>query len=237
MQRYFSNSLTNNIFTLSKDDSYHIKKVMRMNNFDRIEIVHDSMTYICEIINLDNLVEARIEEKIKEDAEFNKKVILVQSLVNEQKMDLILQKSTELGISEIYAYKATNSVVKENDKSNKKIERWQRIVKEASEQSKRTIIPQIKGIISLKELIKLNANLKIMLSVNENKKSIKKVLQENSSCDIIIIVVGPEGGFTNDEEKVLQENNFISTTLGNRVLRTETASLAILSMINYEWMD
>lgn len=237
MQRYFSNSLTNNIFTLSKDDSYHIKKVMRMNNFDRIEIVHDSMTYICEIINLDNLVEARIVEKIKEDAEFNKKVILVQSLVNEQKMDLILQKSTELGISEIYAYKATNSVVKENDKSNKKIERWQRIVKEASEQSKRTIIPQIKGIISLKELIKLNANLKIMLSVNENKKSIKKVLQENSSCDIIIIVVGPEGGFTNDEEKVLQENNFISTTLGNRVLRTETASLAILSMINYEWMD
>lgn len=237
MQRYFSNSLTNNIFTLSKDDSYHIKKVMRMNNFDRIEIVHDSMTYICEITNLDNLVEARIVEKIKEDAEFNKKVILVQSLVNEQKMDLILQKSTELGISEIYAYKATNSVVKENDKSNKKIERWQRIVKEASEQSKRTIIPQIKGIISLKELIKLNANLKIMLSVNENKKSIKKVLQENSSCDIIIIVVGPEGGFTNDEEKVLQENNFISTTLGNRVLRTETASLAILSMINYEWMD
>ena len=173
MQRYFSNSLTNNIFTLSKDDSYHIKKVMRMNNFDRIEIVHDSMTYICEIINLDNLVEARIVEKIKEDAEFNKKVILVQSLVNEQKMDLILQKSTELGISEIYAYKATNSVVKENDKSNKKIERWQRIVKEASEQSKRTIIPQIKGIISLKELINIDANLKIMLSVNENKKSIK----------------------------------------------------------------
>ena len=237
MQRYFSNSLTNNIFTLSKDDSYHIKKVMRMNNFDRIEIVHDSMTYICEIINLDNLVEARIVEKIKEDAEFNKKVILVQSLVNEQKMDLILQKSTELGISEIYAYKATNSVVKENDKSNKKIERWQKIVKEASEQSKRTIIPQIKGIISLKELINIDANLKIMLSVNENKKSIKNVLQENSNCDILIIVVGPEGGFTKDEEKILQENGFISTTLGNRVLRTETASLAILSMINYEWMD
>ena len=79
MQRYFSNSLTNNIFTLSKDDSYHIKKVMRMNNFDRIEIVHDSMTYICEIINLDNLVEARIEEKIKA-LNFNKLLIFPLSI-------------------------------------------------------------------------------------------------------------------------------------------------------------
>lgn len=235
MQRYFSSDKENNIYSLSKDDEYHITKVMRMKIGDKIEIVDNKKTFICKIISL-NPVRASLENEMKEDNESPVKVIIVQSLVNENKMDLILQKCTELGAYAFYPFKAKNSVVKENDKMDKKIIRWQKIVKEASEQSKRNIIPEVRNIVDLENLCHINADLKIILSVNEKTKSIKNVLQENKSYDTIIIVVGPEGGFTKEEENKLIKSGFISTSLGLRVLRTETASIAFLSMINYEWM-
>ncbi len=235
MQRYFSNNKENNIYLLSEDDNYHIVKVMRMNLGDKIEIVDNKKTYLCEIINI-TPVRAKVIEELEENNESDKKVIIVQSLVNENKMDFILQKNCELGMNKFYAYKACNSVIKENDKTNKKIIRWQRIVKEASEQSKRNIIPNVEGIININELCCLKADLKILLSVNEMSITIKKVLQDNLNCDTIIIVVGPEGGFTKLEEDKLMENGYIRTSLGKRVLRCETASIVALSMINYEWM-
>ena len=235
MQRYFCNKLENNEYLFSNEDSYHIKKVMRMNIFDKIEVVNNRVTYICEITSL-NPVKAKVIEIKEENNENNYEIILVQSLVNESKMDFILQKGTELGINKFYVYKATNSVVKENGKGEKKLVRWQKIVKESSEQSKRNIIPNVVDIIDLNELCKLNADLKILLSVNEKTKNIKKVLKDYKKCDKIIIVVGPEGGFTSLEEETLLNHGFISTSLGNRVLRTETASIATMAMINYEWM-
>lgn len=235
MQRYFCNQLEKDEYLLSSDDSYHIKKVMRMNISDKIEIVDNKITYIGEITSL-NPVKVKIIEKLNENNESDCEIILVQSLVNENKMDYILQKGTELGVSSFYIYKAVNSVVKDNGKGEKKLLRWQKIVKEASEQSKRNIIPKVVDIIDLKGLCDIEASLKILLSVNEKTKYIKKVLKDNKKCDKIIIVVGPEGGFTTEEEQKLMEKGFISTSLGKRVLRTETAGLVTLAMINYEWM-
>ena len=235
MQRYFCNNKENNEYLLSNDDSYHIKKVMRMSIGDKIEIVDNKNTNICEITSIDP-VKAKTIEILNENNENNFEIILVQSMVNENKMDLILQKGTELGVSKFYIYKAVNSVVKENNKSDKKIIRWQKIVKEASEQSKRNIIPKVVDIVDIKGLCKIDADLKVMLSVNERTKNIKKVLNKYKKYDKIIIVVGPEGGFTKEEEKTLIENGYISTSLGSRVLRTETAGIVAISMINYEWM-
>lgn len=235
MQRYFSNLIKNNEYLLSSDDSYHIEKVMRMILHDKIEIVDEKKVFLCEIVSF-NPVKAKVIEKIEEDNENEKDIILVQSLVNENKMDYILQKGTELGFNDIYAYKATNSVIKENNKTNRKIERWQKIVKEASEQSKRNIIPTVHDIIDIEGLCQIKADLKILLTVNEKTKNIKKVLKENEKCDTLIIVVGPEGGFTKIEEDKLIKCGYISTSLGRRVLRSETAGMVALSMINYEWM-
>ena len=236
MQRYFCNEVNNEVFNLNEDDSYHIKKVMRMNIGMNIEIVCGKKLFIGEIIELDPIVRAKIVLKKDDYNEMDVKVSICQSLVNEQKMDFILQKATELGAYDFYPYKALNSVVKDNGKGDKKVLRWQKIVKEASEQSKRNIIPNVHNMIDINELIKLKADLKIICTVNEVTKNIKKVLQEHSKCDTIIIVVGPEGGFKPQEEALLIDNGFVSVSLGSRVLRTETASLAILSMINYERM-
>lgn len=235
MQRYFSNLCNNDEYLLSKDDEYHIKKVMRMNIGDKIEIVDNKKVFICEIISLNPLKTKVIENK-NEDNENNKNIILVQSLVNETKMDYVLQKGTELGVNEFYAYKAVNSVVKENDKSDKKIIRWQKIVKEASEQSKRNIIPKVNNIVDIKGLCAIKADVKLLLSVNETTKNIKNILKELKKYDTLMLVVGPEGGFTKLEEETLIQNGFISTSLGKRVLRSETAGMVAVSMINYEWM-
>ena len=134
MQRYFVNT-KENIFELSIEDSYHIIKVMRGNIGEKIEVIIDRELYICEIIDINkNIVTVKKCEKKEQDSELSCEVTIAQSLVKEQKMDLILQKSCELGVHKIIPINATRSVVKLDKKENKKIERWNKIVKEASEQ-------------------------------------------------------------------------------------------------------
>ena len=233
MQRYFSNQINDNIFTLSKDDSFHIEKVMRMKLGDIIEIVYDKETYLCSIESF-NPVTCIIKEKTNENNEMTKKIIICQSLVNEQKMDFILQKSTELGMYKFIPFKAVNSIIKVNDKMDKKIDRWQRIVKEASEQSKRNIIPEVLSPMSINELINYKADLKLICStISDN--NLKNIIRDCNNYDTIMLVIGPEGGFDPKEEEMFINNGFIPISLGKRVLRTETASLCILSMFNYEW--
>ena len=233
MQRYFCEQINNDTFSLSKDDSYHIEKVMRMKKEEKIEVVYNKETYICKI-NGFNPVNCEIIEKLNENNEMNKKIIICQSLVNEQKMDYILQKSTELGMYKFIPYKAVNSIIKVNDKTDKKVDRWQKIVKEASEQSKRNIIPEVLNVMDIKELINYKADLKLICStISDNK--LKNVIKEYKNYDTIMLVIGPEGGFDPKEEDMFINNGFIPISLGSRVLRTETASLCALSMINYEW--
>lgn len=234
MQRYFSDKLNKDIFDLKDDDIYHITKVMRITEGEKVEIVYKNETYISEIIKNNNTIKAKIITKLDEYNELDNEIILVQSLVKEQKMDYILQKSTELGVNKIIPFKASRSIVKENDKEIKKIERWNKITKEASEQSKRNIIPEVTKPVNINELIDLSKNIdiKIICTVNEKSINLKECLKniENKS---IIFVVGPEGGFTNEEESKLIDSGFTSISLGKSVLRTETASLFVLSVIRF----
>ena len=232
MQRYFSDKNLD-IFELSSDDSYHIIKVMHNNIGDKVEVVIDKCLYICEIIKISDLVTVRKMEEVECDSELPCYVTIAQSLVKEQKMDLILQKSCELGVSEIIPVNTTRSIVKLDKKETKKVERWNKILKEASEQSKRVVIPKVNGIMDIKDLCNLEYDIKILCTVNELSMSLKEVLEKDLNNLRILLVIGPEGGFTESEENLLIDNGFISTSFGRRVLRTETASLYALSIINY----
>lgn len=234
MQRYFCDS-NEEVVTLSSDDSYHITKVMRMNVGDNIELVSNNKLYIAEIIKTTPNVMVK-KNFIQESFGTNINIDIAQSIVVEQKMDYILQKGTELGANKFIPLIVDRSVVKLNDKSDKKQKRWQTIVKEAAEQSKRLEVPTVANPCNIKELAKLDYDLKILCSVNETSKNIKTILSNISIGDRILVVVGPEGGFTNLEEQELIKNGFVSVSLGNRVLRTETASLFVLSVINYIFM-
>ena len=223
MQRYFAVDKDLNI---SDKDKHHIINVMRMKINDKIEIVYDEKVYLCEINDISKKdVSYSVKDIIDVNNELPVKVTIAVSLVNEKKLDFILQKCTELGIYDFILVSSDRSKIKIDGKENKKIERWNTITKEAAEQSHRNIKPVIKGIMSINEVSKLDYDLKLTCSTKENEKTIKNVLQNSTNCDRIIIVVGPEGGLTNYEEEILKENNYIPITLGNLILRTETCLL------------
>jgi len=234
MQRYFVDKKEKDTFLLSKEDSYHLLKVMRSKLNDKVEIVCNEELYICEIVSLTPTI-VKVINKVKEQ-ENRFHVDIVQALVKEQKMDMIIQKTTELGVNKIIPLVTERSVVKLNNKINNKVARWNTVAKNASEQAKRLTVSSVSSPISIDELTKLDYDYKVLCSVNEMSKNVKKVLANVKTSDTIVFVVGPEGGFTKEEEEKLLSSGFISVTLGNNVLRTETASLFLLSIVGYHFM-
>lgn len=234
MQRYFA--IDKNL-NLNKQDIFHIIKVMRMNMGDEIQIVYEKRIFLCKITDIsNNNVEFSIEKELEENNEFEKEITIAFSLVNETKTDFILQKCTELGATSFIPINTKRCKIKIDNKQEKKITRWNTITKEAAEQSFRNLCPKVNNIMSIKELAKLDYDLKILCSTIEKEKTIKNILQKNNNYDKIIIVVGPEGGIDEEEEKFLNENGFISTSLGSTILRTETAPMFVMSALRYEFM-
>lgn len=231
MQRYFVDKINNKIEFLDSDKK-HIQKVMRMKNNDVIEVIFDNKAYCAKIKDINNLELELLDEILLPKATYE--VTIAQALVREQKWDLILQKMTELGVHEIIPLKLERCNVKLDNKETKKLERWANICKEASEQSFRSYIPKITKIMELKDLIKLEYDLKIFCSTVENTVHLKKILQIHKKYDKILIVIGPEGGLSTIEEQLMVNNGFIRVSLGNLILRTETAPIYVLSAINYE---
>ena len=229
MQRYMVN---NKDLNLDIDDVRHIINVMRMNIGDIFEIVYDRKIYTCKITEVDKKNIKYDIVKSYEGESKKYKVIIASSLIKEQKMDYLLQKSTELGVDEIIPVISERTVVKV--KNDNKLSRWMKIVKEASEQSFRSFMPKIHDITKLKDIVNIDADIKLVCNTLEMSKNIKKVLQDSKKSDTILIVVGPEGGFTESEIRYLTNNGFISVSLGKNILRAETVPLYLLSVINYE---
>lgn len=236
MQRYFVDKIDGDFLTISSDDSYHIVKVMRMKVNDKIEVVCNQNEYLCQIVAIEDSVKCKVISSFVEKKRRIPKVAIAQSLVKEQKMDYILQKATELGVDEIIPIYTERSIVKLEKKEDKKKERWKKVLKEASEQSKRVEIPNLENVISLKELLNKKYDFKFICSVNEKTKTIKSVLSKVDISDTILFVIGPEGGLSSKEEEMLLLNGFETVSLGSNVLRTETASSFVLSAISYEFM-
>jgi len=236
MQRYFTTQKVDNYFILGKDDEYHIKRVMRMKDKDEIEVVYNGEVHLCSLENSGEHIKANILEKRDSKIGGAPKLVLIIPFLKEVKMDLIFQKGTELGVGEFIVVPTERSIVKvEEKKESSKVERWSRICKEASEQSKRTDIPVIEGLIDLKDL---NVDgLKIVCSTTENHKTIKNVLKSYDKCDKINIVIGPEGGLTETEENLLVDMGFVKTSLGKLIMRVETVPIYIMSVLNYEMME
>lgn len=236
MQRYFAKDKKDNMFLLDKTDLHHIKNVMRMKDNEEIEVVYDEKLYRCRVNVNEDVVINMIEEKDVKTSSNAPKISIIVPVLKENKMDYILQKSTELGVSEIIPIITERTLVKVNEKEEKKLDRWRRICKEASEQSMRVTIPSITGVKRIKDLNNLDGA-KIVCSTFGNVISLKKFLQTTTKYDKIYIVVGPEGGLSKNEEEILNKMGFISISLGSNILRVETVPLSIISMINYEYME
>ena len=248
MPKFFvdDNQVTEEKIKIIGNDVNHIKNALRKKQNDILTICNTSnkKDYLCEILKIDeNYIECRIKKEIQNYAESNVQVTIMQGLPKVDKMELIIQKSVELGVYDITPVEMKRCVVKLNDKDKqKKIDRWQKISEVAAKQSGRNIIPHINNIINIKNICNLLKEYDIVLVAyeKENKTTIKEELKNlkevhNNNDEIkIAVIIGPEGGIDEEEIEILQKNGARTITLGKRILRTETASLNILSNIMYE---
>ena len=233
MQRYFVQEKEDNYLILETSDIHHIKNVMRNKAGDLIECIYQEKLYICQIEDPTVARVKILEEKLDNNESFFDVTIAI-ALVKEQKMDLILQKLTELGINRIIPVAMERSIVKlDTNKFKKKKERWEKICKEAAEQSKRNKIPEIMDIHTIKQLKELSFDYKLICSTRNPKNLVNNYLQKQDDYATMIFVIGPEGGIAPNEEDLLESYGYIPITLGSRIMRVETAAIYIASIINF----
>lgn len=166
-------------------------------------------------------------------------ITLFQGLPKGDKLDLILQKCTELGVARIVPFVAERSVARlSDDKLDKKVQRWERIVREASRQSGRRSIPAIGCAMDLASALTGEASaLKLLLWEGENEHGLRRRLEQSGEPDSVAIIIGPEGGLTAGEAAAATAAGFQAVTLGNRILRTETAGPAVVAIVQYALGD
>ncbi len=243
MKKFFvtENQISNQKITIIGDDVNHIKNVLRLNSGDKINIcnTNTSENYICTISEiLKKEIICSIDSEIKSEAESNVKIDIFQGLPKADKMELIIQKGTELGVCSFIPVKFKRCIVKIDGKDeSKKILRWQKIAEVASKQSGRDIIPQIKNIQNVENICNLFPEYDIVLLAYEleNKNYLKNELRKlNNETLKIAVIIGPEGGIEESEVEILKKAGAKVVSLGKRILRTETVALVMSAIINYE---
>ena len=245
MPKFFvkNNQIEDNKINIIGEDVNHILNVLRMKKEDEL-IICDSDTsknYLSKILELDKTqIECEIINEIESTSESNVEVHIFQGLPKADKMELIIQKSVELGVKEITPVETKRSIVKLDGKDKiKKVDRWNKIAEVAAKQSGRDIIPKINNIVNVNEMVEGFNQYDVVLVCYENEKEVmlKQVLKKYKDISNIkiAVVVGPEGGIDSTEIDKMKEKSATIVSLGNRILRTETVCLSILSIIMYEF--
>lgn len=240
---------------ITGDHARHLSLVLRVKPGEPLIIFDGSgYKYFCKILQVHK--KEIVVEKVKKEpcyAESPVSITLAQGIAKGEKMDLIIQKATELGVSRIIPLITERSEVRHTEK----VGRWRKIALSASEQSGREKITEIKEVVSIEEFLENTpltplergkqfpllkkedegGFLKIIFSEEHDERNLKKLLLDHKDAKNILILVGPEGGFSEEEISAAVQNDFLKVSLGPRILRTETAPLAAISIIQYELGD
>ena len=245
MQRYFVNRQANDDrFFIVEEDRHHIVKVMRMQIGDQIICVDpEGKQAVCRLAEItDESVVADVVQWKDEVTELPISITIASGLPKGDKLEWIIQKGTELGAHQFLPFAAKRSVVKwDEKKAAKKIERWQKIAKEAAEQSHRAFMPEIVSPMSFKELLTKSKDFNYKLAAFEDESRngetsvFSSTLKKINKGESLLLVFGPEGGLANEEVQLLKEHGFGLCGLGPRILRTETAPLYALAAISYHF--
>ncbi|MDO5417112.1 MAG: 16S rRNA (uracil(1498)-N(3))-methyltransferase [Lachnospiraceae bacterium] len=218
-------------------DVNHAKNVLRMKPGEEL-LVSDGtgQDYLCRVAELDSeAVLAEILKKEEDSRELPSRIILYQGLPKSDKMELIIQKAVELGVSRIVPVATKNAVVKlDKKKEESKLKRWQSIAESAAKQSKRSVIPEISGVLTLKEAVKDASVCGTGFFAYEHQEGMAGTAKELAGVGAgqsIAVFIGPEGGFEPEEVQMAEEAGIRPVSLGKRILRTETAGLTLLSVL------
>lgn len=241
MQKIFADPewIRENRIFIEGPDVNHIKNVLRMKPGEKLTVSDGSGAgYSCIIEKYeDGEAVLKICEKILHDTELESKIYLFQGLPKGEKMELIIQKAVELGVFSVIPFQAKRSVVKLDEKKvQKKTVRWQTIAKSAAEQSGRAVIPEIYSVLSYQDALKMAQELDVILIPYEMKKGMEEtaaLIRNIVPGQSVGIFIGPEGGFEEQEVDSAKAVGAHPVSLGKRILRTETAGIAALSILMY----
>ncbi len=242
MPKFFveKEDILNDSVTVSGGDAVHILKVLRLSEGDCVTLCDGQGTdYDAEILKAskENVVFS-LKRSYPCEAEPKVSVTLFQGLPKQGKMDFIIEKCTELGISRIVPVAAKRSVVNIRDEKSedKKLLRWRKIASESVKQCGRGIIPEVCDVLTFKEAVEFSKGLDLVIAPYENERStsIKEALKGKTPKNVGIFI-GPEGGIADEEIEMLEKAEIKTVTLGKRILRTETAGLATLTAVMYEY--
>jgi 16S rRNA (uracil1498-N3)-methyltransferase len=225
--------------TIYGEDAHHIRNVLRLRAGEEI-IISDggSRDYICSLSLLENdRVVADIVDICDNSAELPVRITLFQGMPKADKMELIIQKAVELGAASIVPVMTKRTVVKlEPKKELRKLERFQSIAESAAKQSGRGVIPKVQDFMNFREAVDLAASMDMVLIPYEEARGMeyaRQVIDKIKDKKSLGIFIGPEGGFAKEEVEYAIQKGAKCITLGNRILRTETAGMAILSIIMF----
>lgn len=227
---------------IAGEKARYLINVLRSHVGDEI-IVFDGKgsSYSANITSIKNKeLFAQINKAISSDAESKLNLVLIQGVLKGEKMELIIQKTTELGISDIVPVTTERSQLRETRKGP----RWRKIAEDASRQCGRSHVPRIHDLIPFQEVFSPSSHFRQRLSESrgllfweEGGMKLSKTKDTLKVCSSLIISIGPEGGFTNEEARLAQSNGFLPVSLGNRILRAETAAIAATALVQYVWGD
>ena len=238
MRRFFSDSVTNDngLVTLTGDEARHVAVVLRMRPGDELLLIDGKGTeYLSRIESVsDNEAVLNVVESRSSSAEPSVNVTLFQCLPKQGKMELIIQKCVELGIHEIVPTVSRRCVVKIDGKDGKLV-RWNKVAQEASKQCGRAFIPEVKPPVKFSSVDLTHFDAVLLAYENEDVTTLKAALNRSKDARPIAVFIGPEGGFESSEAEELIKKGAVSVSLGKRILRTETAGIAALAQIMYEF--
>lgn len=227
---------TGKTITLDKNASHHLVRVMRNKvGAELILFNGDGFEYEATLldVNIKNC-SVSVNKRINTHRESTVRIVLLQGISRSDKMDSCLQKCTELGVNVIIPVTCEHTTTKlKNERAEKKIKHWRQVIISACEQSGRCIIPELKPVSSYKQAIQsTEAECKLVLNPGSSK-GLKDIAPQDDIC----LLVGPEGGLTEDEIMLAHDSGFASSQLGPRILRTETAGPACIAAIQTLWGD
>lgn len=237
MKRIFLEKITDEL-TISGSDANHLARSLRARRGDKITAVDTTGNCaVLELIDFDKeTIKARRVSAIQKVV-VEKKIILADCLPKQNRFDNIIEKATELGVEKIIPLISERTIARPREN---RLERWQRIAKEAAEQCARDTIPEIDTVRELddwlKEIPPLNDDTLFLFCWEEEQNTTVSEVLSNCQDKNIIVLIGSEGGFSVREAQAIKAAGGVSVTLGKRILKTDTAAISVLAMINYERM-
>ncbi len=236
MRRFFCDNITESTATITGDDAHHISRVLRMKPGDALSLCDGAggeFDAVIASINPDAVV-CTLGERRSSAVESPVNITLFQCLPKTGKMETIVQKCTELGVFAVVPVVSARCVVIPNKDFEKKRERYNRVALEAAKQSRRAVVPQVQPLVELKKVDPKQFDLFLVAYEEEETRTLKAALRAAGSLASIAILIGPEGGLEPDEVNRLTASDAVCVSLGKRILRTETAGMAMLAQILYE---